>query len=137
MDLFRSIGISASGLTAQRIRMDIIADNIANAGTTRTADGQPYRRKMPVFAETLEETLAGVRPQGVRVAEIRQDESPFRYVYEPGHPDADEKGYVAYPNVNVVREMVDLMGTGRAYEANVTMLNAAKEMFRSALSIGK
>lgn len=137
MDLFRSIGISASGLTAQRIRMDIIADNIANAGTTRTADGQPYRRKMPVFAETLEETLAGVRPQGVRVAEIRQDESPFRYVYEPGHPDADEKGYVAYPNVNVVREMVDLMGAGRAYEANVTMLNAAKEMFRSALSIGK
>jgi len=73
----------------------------------------------------------------VRVAEIRQDPSPFRYVYEPGHPDADENGYVAYPNVNVVREMVDLMGAGRAYEANVTMLNAAKEMFRSALSIGR
>ena len=81
--------------------------------------------------------MAGVRPQGVRVAEIRQDPSPFRYVYEPGHPDADENGYVAYPNVNVVREMVDLMGAGRAYEANVTMLNAAKEMFRSALSIGR
>lgn len=137
MDMFRSMGIGASALTAQRLRMDIISDNIANAGTTRGADGGPYRRRMPVFAETLQSSMQGNRPQGVRVSEIRQDNSPFRYVYDPGHPDADNRGYVAYPNVNVVREMVDLMEAGRAYEANVTAINASKDIFRSALSIGR
>lgn len=137
MEMFRSIGIGASALTAQRLRMDIISDNIANAGTTRGVDGGPYRRRMPVFAEALQGSMQGDRRAGVRVSEIRQDNSPFRYVYDPGHPDADDRGYVAYPNVNVVREMVDLMGAGRAYEANVTAINAAKEIFRSALSIGR
>lgn len=137
MEMFRSMSIGASALTAQRLRMDIISDNIANAGTTRGADGGPYRRRMPVFAEALQSSMQGTRPQGVRVTEVRQDSSPFRYVYDPGHPDADARGYVAYPNVNVVREMVDLMESGRAYEANVTAINAAKEIFRSALSIGR
>ena len=137
MELFRSIGIGASALTAQRVRMDIISDNIANVHTTKSPDGQAYRRRVPVFAEYLTRTLNGERSLGVRVAEIRKDPSPFRYVFEPGHPDADARGYVAYPNVNVVKEMVDLMEAGRAYEANVTAINAAKDVFRSALGIGR
>lgn len=137
MDFFRTMDISASALTAQRLRMDIIADNIANANTTRGADGKPFQRRVPVFAEYMSAAMDGARPLGVRVTEVRRDNSAPRYVYDPGHPDADANGYVAYPNVNIVREMVDLMDAGRAYEANVTTMNASKEMFRSALSIGK
>lgn len=137
MDFFRSINTSASALTAQRLRMDIIADNIANANTTRGADGKPFQRRVPVFAEYIQDAMDGQHLQGVQVVEVRKDNAQPRYVYDPGHPDADARGYVAYPNVNIVREMVDLMEAGRAYEANVTSLNASKEMFRSALSIGK
>lgn len=140
----RSIDISSSGLTAERLRMDTISNNIANANVTRTEDGEgPYRRQMPVFAtrntsgrfmslKSLNDSI----PTGVAVAGIAEDDSEPRMVYDPAHPDADENGYVAYPNVNVVREMVDMITCSRAYEANVTAMNSAKNMMLRALEIG-
>ena len=129
--------INASALSAQRLRLDLISGNIANVNTTRTPEGGPYRRKVPVFAEYLD-SAAGKRPlSGVKVISIREDETPFRRVYDPGHPDADEDGYVYYPNVNIVNEMVNLMEAARSYDANVTAFNTMKEVFKSALSIGK
>src|SRR5690606_8783569 len=136
--MLRSFSISASGMTAERLRMDTIANNLANANTTRTADGGPYRRQVPVFA--VRETGLGARPGrftggGVRVVGIRHDPGPPRLVYDPSHPDAGPDGYVAMPNVDLVREMVDLITASRAYEANVTAFNTAKSMAMRALDI--
>lgn len=148
MGLYTGIEISGSGLTAQRLRLDVIANNIANAETTRSgqvdAEGRPlpYRRqrvifeaRVPAFASILKEFEAAI--QGVRVKAIETDPRPFPLVYNPDHPDADERGYVRMPNVNIVEEMVDLISASRAYEANVTVLNATKEMSMRALEIGR
>ena len=147
MSLFRSLITSASGLTAQRLRMDVISNNLANINTTRTEDGEAYRRQVVLFAErqaSLDElsqggsnTLPPRVGRGVRVSAIAVDQSDFRRVYEPSHPDADQDGYVNYPNVNPVTEMVDMISASRAYEANVTVVNAAKSMAAKALEIGR
>ncbi|HBR33626.1 MAG TPA: flagellar basal body rod protein FlgC, partial [Firmicutes bacterium] len=102
-----------------------------------TPEGGPYRRKVPVFAENLQQAVGGNALSGVRVLAVTEDQSPFRQVYDPAHPDANLDGYVLYPNVNIVNEMVNLMEAGRSYEANVTAFNTSKEMFKAALSIGK
>lgn len=135
MQIFKAMQISSSGLTAERFRLDLIANNIANVHTTRTAEGGPFRRRSAVFAETMD--AASRNGQGVRVVAVSEDRTPPRLVYEPGHPDANAAGYVAYPNVNVIQEMVDMITATRAYEANVTTLNAAKSMFLKALEIGR
>ncbi len=144
MSLFNSLRISASGLTAERLRLDVIADNLANVNTTRTAAGGPYRRKVAVleerpngFADLLGIQNASRMGGGVRVAAIAEDTSPLPRVYNPGHPDADADGYVLMPNVNVVTEMVDMITATRAYEANVTAMNAAKQMALRTLDIGR
>jgi flagellar basal-body rod protein FlgC len=139
---------SASALTAQRLRMDVIASNIANAETTRAAyvDGRfvPYKRKMvvmepmkPSFSDMLNRELNGGAAGGVKATRIVEDQSPLRPVYNPTHPDADENGYVMMPNVDIMKEMVDMISATRSYEANVTALNASKAMFMKALEIGK
>lgn len=135
MSLISAIGASASGLTGERLRMEVIANNIANVNTTRTEFGEPFRRQLVVFLP---------RPglQGVRVPKdgVRKDYSlsnPLKLKYDPGHPDADENGYVHMPNVNIVTEMVDLISATRAYEANVMAINTAKAMVRDTLSIGR
>ncbi len=128
MDAF---DISASGLSAQRARLDIIAENIANVETTRTPGGGPYRRLQPVFA-----SRAG-RSGGVETVGIAVDPGDPRRVYQPGHPDADRDGFVAYPNVNIVEEMVDLVSATRSYEANAAAYNAAKTMAQRALDLGR
>jgi len=135
MQIFKAMQISSSGLTAERFRLDLIANNIANAHTTRTEEGEPFRRRSAVFAEKMD--AARRNGQGVRVMAVSEDRTPPRLVYEPGHPDANAAGYVAYPNVNVIQEMVDMITATRAYEANVTTLNAAKSMFLKALEIGR
>lgn len=145
MKIFRSIDIAASGLTAERLRMDIISNNIANVSSTRTEGGGPYRRQMPVFAPREAASFADVfnraqnqmSSEGVRVVGITKDSSPFKRVYDPQHPDADKDGYVNMPNVNVVAEMVDMISASRSYEANVTVINAAKSMALKALEIGR
>ncbi|MCS6830113.1 MAG: flagellar basal body rod protein FlgC [Armatimonadota bacterium] len=145
MSIFNSLRISASGLTAERLRLDVIADNLANVNTTRTAAGGPYRRKVAIleerptgFADLLGTRVAPVVGRGgVRVAAIAEDASPPQRVYNPGHPDADAEGYVLTPNVNVVTEMVDMITATRAYEANVTAMNAAKQMALRTLDIGR
>jgi len=139
MGVFGSLSISASGLTAERLRMDVISQNLANANTTRTESGGPYRRQVPVFVPHRIENGRGrgLAGYGVRVAGIVAQPGPGRMVYDPEHPDADERGYVEYPNVNVVTEMVDMISASRAYEANVTALNAVKAMANKALEIGK
>jgi flagellar basal-body rod protein FlgC len=134
MGLISTLRASASGLSAERLRMDLIADNLANANTTRTPDGQPYRRKVAIF-EPIAPTPR--MPGGVRVAQIAQDPSPPRMVYDPSHPDADPNGYVTYPNVDIVHEMVDMITASRAYEANIQAFNAAKGMFLRTLDIGR
>jgi flagellar basal-body rod protein FlgC len=146
MGMFDALEISASGLTAERMRMDVVAENLANAQTTRGADGQPYRRKEVVLQQRGAEggfgaALAGAmgaragRPGGVEVAQIAEDATPLKRVYDPGHPDADAEGYVEMPNVDSVSEMVDLITAQRAYEANVTAMQAAKQMFSKTLDI--
>lgn len=136
---FRIMDIAASGMTAERFRSEVISNNLANANTTRTENGDPYRRKVVTFREVLNKEVNSNDEQlsGVRVSTIEEDDSPFRLVYDPSHPDANEDGYVKYPNVNVLREMVDLISAQRAYEANVAVVNSAKTMFNSALSIGR
>lgn len=148
MAMFNALNISATGMTAQRLRMDILSENMANVKTTRTEDGSPYVRKNVVFREKdcstfqaalttqlkLNNTYIG---NGVKVTSIVEDtETPMNVVYEPSHPDADENGYVTYPNVNVVTEMTDLIDASRAYEANITAFNATKAMALKALEIG-
>lgn len=146
--MFSTFNISASGLTAQRLRMDIIADNIANVNTTRTEEGGPYRRKVPVFQQNGSINQMGSFKNmlkkagssdggGVEVAAINEDKSPFKQIYNPQHPDADEDGYVLMPNVDIVTEMVDMIDATRAYEANVTVLNTSKSMALKALEIGR
>lgn len=149
MAIFNALNISASGMSAQRIRMDILAENAANVKTTRTDDGTPYRRKNVVFMEkpansfsTILNSATGNRNayigSGVKVTKIVEDtKTPMSMVYDPAHPDADENGYVTFPNVNVVTEMTDLIDATRAYEANVTAFNATKSMAMQALEIGR
>jgi flagellar basal-body rod protein FlgC len=134
MGLISTMKISASGLSAERLRIDVIADNLANANSTRTASGEVYRRKVAIL-QPIAPTPA--MPGGVRVVGIAQDITPPRRVYQPGHPDADANGYVTYPNVDIVHEMVDLITASRAYEANLAAYNAAKGMFLRTLDIGR
>lgn len=146
MSMFGGMEISASALTAQRLRMNVTAENLANAETTRGADGQPYRRKEVVlqsvaqggFGAQLSAAMgvgSGGRPGGVEVAGIVEDQTNGKLVYDPSHPDADAQGYVRMPNVDTVTEMVDLIDAQRAYEANVTAMSAAKQMFAKTLEI--
>ncbi len=144
MDLASTLSISASGLAAQRLRMDVIAANLANASSTTGPQGGPYKRKdvvleaMPQSAEFGD--LLGAEGAGgtaVRVSRIEEDRQPPRMSFDPGHPHANQDGYVAMPNVNVMTEMVDLMAATRAYEANVAALNATKRVLESALEIGQ
>lgn len=147
MGLFQAFDISASGMTAQRFRTDIIAQNIANVNTTRTEDGTPYRRKIVTFSEKQltpfsnyysTARTAGLVGNGVKVTRVTEDDSTdFIMEYDPSHPDADENGYVSYPNVNTVTEMTNLIDATRAYEANTTAFDASKSMAQSGLSIGK
>ncbi len=149
MGLFTGIQISSSALTAQRLRMDIISNNIANEGTTRSgqlgADGLPipYRREYPIFqsgtsfADYLRDSSSKNGSPGVKVGSIREDRSPFPLVHNPNHPDANAEGYVRMPNVNTLQEMVDLIGASRAYEASISALNTAKEMSIRAIDIGR
>jgi flagellar basal-body rod protein FlgC len=139
-----AFAISASGLRAQRLRMDVIAANLANAQSTRTSEGGPYRRRDVVLeaspqGESFDDMLApgAAASEAVRVARVVEDLRPPQLVFDPGHPDADDNGYVAMPNVNVVTEMVDLMSATRAYEANVAALNATKRVLEAALEIGR
>lgn len=133
MSLLSSMNISASGLTAQRLRLDLIASNLANIETTRTNEGGPYRRQVPLFREMLDQFTGMTK--GVEVSAIIKDNSPFRMVYDPGHPDANPEGYVLYPNVNPVIEMTDMISATRSYEANLSLITAAKSMFLKALEI--
>jgi flagellar basal-body rod protein FlgC len=145
MSYFRTMDISASALTAQTLRIETISQNIANSQTTRTENGEAYRRKLVVMEERkgdfTGELQGGINKVnaggGVRIARIIEDASPLRRVYEPGHPDADGEGYVFYPNVNPVTEMVNLISATRAYEANVTGINSTKSMAMKALEIGR
>lgn len=145
MSIFNSINVSASALTAEKTRIDIIAKNMANVNTTRSTGGMPYRRQMPVFQEDKGKSFSNylskysnkVNGEGVKVSKIVEDDSPFKLVYEPGHPDADENGYVKMPNVDIVKEMVDLISAQRSYDANVTAMNASKSMLMKALEIGR
>lgn len=145
MSIFNGMNVSASGMTAQRLRMDIISQNIANVKTTRDENGNVYRRKTVVFAEKGTEPFAQILSSktgtrlgnGVKVVDIVEDtETPMNMVYDPSHPDADENGYVSYPNVNTVTEMTNLIDASRAYEANVTAFNATKNMALKALEMG-
>lgn len=136
MNPFKSMQISATGLSAERLRMDTITSNMANARTTRDAAGNksPYVRKIAVFQEALD---ANKEMAGVKAVKIENDNSPLRREYDPTHPDADADGYVTMPNVNVLNEMADMMVATRSYEANVDTFNALKSMFSKALEIGK
>lgn len=134
---FNIMNISSTGLSAQRFRIEIISTNIANSETTRTEKGEPYRRKVPVFQEVLRNVRGRKENGGVMVKSIYEDPSEFRIIYDPTHPDADENGYVRLPNVNIVREMVDMINAQRAYEANATAINTTKAMINAALQIGR
>ncbi len=140
-DLFQALDISGSALAAERVRMQVVTTNIANAGVTRTAEGGPYRRREVVFAEELARAIGddrdGIPAGGVRVAGVVPDPSAFERVYRPSHPDADDEGFVAMPNVNVALEMVDLLSASRSYEANLTSVRAFQEMMRQTLAIGR
>ncbi|GAA0107095.1 flagellar basal body rod protein FlgC [Clostridium tertium] len=134
MGIFNTMRISASGLSAERLRMDTITSNITNATTTRGEDGKPYVRKIAVFQENLDEAK---KLNGVKAVGIVEDESPLKSVYDPTHPDANEDGYVTMPNVNLLNEMADIIAASRAYEANVDTLNASKSMFTKSLELGR
>ncbi len=144
MAFLNSLSITGSGMTAQRLRLDIASENIANINTTRTEDGEPYRRKMVVFQErsdfqTILDDISHENSQagGVIVSDIIEDETELEAVYDPTHPDANEDGYVLMPNVDLIKETVDAMSATRSYEANITAFNAVKLMAEKALSIGK
>ena len=145
MDFFDAIHASSSGLSAQRLRMNLISGNLANVNTTRTREGGPYRRKEAVFAaRPLEESFRKILADRQRnqlsmvaVDRVIEDSNLPVMKYDPQHPDADEKGYVAMPNINVMEEMVNMISATRGYEANVTALKAAKDMALTALEIGK
>ena len=149
MGMFTAFDVSASGLTAQRYRMDTIAENVANANTTRTENGDPYKRKVVVFEEkgvrgsesfshVLNHAKKHYAGEGVKVAKVFEDNSTeMNMVYDPSHPDADENGYVTYPNVNIITEMTNLIDASRSYEANATAFNASKSMAQRGLEIGR
>lgn len=145
MDLFTSMQTSSTALTAERTRMNLVSSNLANANTTRTSEGGPYRRKDAVFTATpvpggFGSTLDRAAREQIRqvtVTEIREDQKPPRMQFDPSHPDADQQGYVAMPNVNVVEEMADMINATRAYEANVMAAQAAKNMALKTLEIGR
>ncbi len=147
MGIFGSLDTSASALTAQRLRMDIISQNIANASTTRTQNGTPYRRKVVILEENnssvpfsaflTEAARKKIDSKGVRISHITEDTTPFELAYDPGHPDADENGYVSMPNVDIVTEMVNMISASRSYEANITAMNTTKSMAMKALDIGR
>lgn len=145
MGIYDSFAISASGLTAERLRLDLISNNIANLNSTgRPNDpaNPPYRRKVPVFAQVLaragrNSARSGFSGAGVKVTRVLEDRGPERLVFDPSHPHADERGYVAYPNINIVNEMVNMITATRSYEANVTALSAAKDIALKALEIGR
>ena len=148
MSIFKSFGVNASGMTAERYRMDIISQNVANANTTRTEVGTPYKRKIVTFEErTNDPTSFGTIfrksrgmdvGDGVKVRGVFEDEkSEMKRVYDPAHPDADEDGYVWYPNVDIVTEMTNMIDTTRAYEANATAFTASKSMAMKGLNIGQ
>lgn len=148
MAFLNAMNVSASGLTAQRARLDVIAENISNVNTTRTESGDPYKRRMVVFEprnqgsfqEIFNRTARGTasgQQGGVIVSEIVEDDSPLKSVYDPTHPDADENGYVMMPNVDLLKETIDGMEASRAYDANVTAFNAIKEMATKGLEVGK
>lgn len=146
MGFFNSINASASGLTAERFRMDVISRNIANANTTRTASGTPYKRQVVVFQEAesktpfsqyLTDASKNLIGSGVKITGVTEDKTPFKKVYDPGHPDANKEGYVEMPNVEVMTEMVNMISASRAYEANVTVINSTKSMAMKALEIGR
>lgn len=138
--LLDSMRIAASGLGAERLRLEAIATNLANARTTRTEDGGPFQRRMPVFRSVALDPFGAeldAAAQRVEVAQVVVDPRPPRREYDPGHPDADAEGYVAYPDIDVLAEMVDLMTTHRAYEANANVVEATREMAMTALGIGR
>jgi len=148
MGFYTSIEVSASGLSAERLAMDTIANNIANVNTTRTAEGGPFKRQLVVYAQKNEPTPAAagatgdptdpaLSSAGVQVVGIVNDQSPDRMVYDPGHPDADANGYVHMPNVDVVKEMVDMMAASRAYEANVTAIQESRQIGNATLGLLK
>ena len=145
MDFFSAIDVSSSALTAERTRMNLISSNLANANATRTIEGGPYKRKDAVFSATPMESrfnrvldgATGKEVRKVQITQIVEDQNPPRLQYDPGHPDANPQGYVAMPNVNVVEEMADMIGATRAYEANITAVQAAKSMAMKTLEIGK
>jgi flagellar basal-body rod protein FlgC len=145
MDLIKTMDIAASGMTAQRTRMNVISTNLANANTTRTAAGGPYRRRTVIFQTTpvgvdfrrhFQRALTE-EPCGVEVTEIVSGSGEFKRVHDPSHPDADQDGYVSLPNVNLVQEMVQMLNANRAYEANAAAVRAAKDMALKALEIGR
>jgi flagellar basal-body rod protein FlgC len=148
MGLFDAIDASGSALAAERLRMDVTSENLANAQTTKGADGQPYRRKEVVLQEagasgtSFSSVLSSMQGaggaksvNGVRVSGIVEDSSALKRLYDPGHPDADKEGYVTMPNVNTVTEMTDLISSSRAYEANVTAMQTAKTMFIKTIDL--
>jgi flagellar basal-body rod protein FlgC len=148
MDLFQSMQISASALAVQRLRMNIIASNLANINTTKTPQGGPYRRKdvsiRPVGLEEMGGNSGSSfgseldrHVKGVEVVRVTEDQSPPRLIYKPSHPDANEKGYVAMPNINMITEMVSMMNAQRSYEASITAVNATKAMITKSMSIGR
>ena len=150
MSMFSAFNVNASGMTAQRYRMDIISENVANANTTRTADGTPYVRKIVTFEEKGSQTSFSrvlgrasdgynrYSGNGVKVSRVYEDtKSEMNMVYDPSHPDADENGYVTYPNVNIVTEMTNLIDASRSYEANATAFNASKTIAMQGLNLGK
>ncbi|MGL4731671.1 MAG: flagellar basal body rod protein FlgC [Clostridium sp.] len=134
MSIFSGMRISASALSAERLRMDVVSANVANMKTTRTPEGGAYRRKVPVFEENYDKKLGML---GVKSVAIEEDKSPLRKLYDPNHPDADTQGYVEYPNVDILVEMTDLMTASRSYESNIDTLNAQKSMISKALEIGR
>jgi flagellar basal-body rod protein FlgC len=152
MSIFASLRASASGLTTQRLRMDVISNNVANAETTRTPEGGAYRRQQVVISphyqgripffnllrgDAARGQVPGVEVRGVQPVAVVEDQAPTRMVFDPTHPDANPEGYVEMPNVNVVTEMTDMLSATRSYEANVTVFNAAKQMAQRALDIGR
>jgi flagellar basal-body rod protein FlgC len=133
MSITKGFGIAASGMQAQRVRLHTVASNLANAETTRTADGGPYQRQIPIF-QAVDTSKGG---SGVRVASIEEDVAEGPSVFDPGHPDADQDGFVRMPNVNVVEEMVDMMTASRSFEANTQAFQTMREMARQAIEIGR
>ena len=141
MNLLTALDVNASGLTAQRKRVEVASANLANSQTTRTEEGGPYRRKDVVFqTSSFQESLGaamGKGVEGVEVSDIVNDPRPFDRRYEPGHPDADKDGYVAYPNVNVMEEMANLVEASRSYEANIAAIGIVKTMINRTLDLGR